>query len=468
MVPISSGAGATLRLALSGQVRQVMVSMRLLAWLRALKRVRVSSIDFSAGSGVWLIADRLVRMVTGLLAGALVARYLGPEGYGRLAYSLAVVVVLQTASILGLDLVLASELPRPLSDPRKLLGSSLVLRLVAGVVLWGGCVVAAFTMGAANGAEARLVVLVGLAILVQPVDLIDLLFQSKGLIRIAAIPRMAAALLVAILRVTLVLGGAPLEVFALTYAGEFVLVLVIMITSSRAIRSQLEWRPELSCAGMLLVKAWPLLLSSLATILYMRIDQIMLGSMASPSELGRYAAVLPFSQAWNVIPTALVISATPGLVRSLEAGRESLDRDSLALFRRMFIGAMVVSVVTAALAVPMVGLLLGGKYAGGAAVLAAHAFTNIPVFLGVAQTRYLSIIGDNKVILVQTLAGVVASVLANFMLIPILGALGAALSAIIAMLISAVGVNAIFSRHLFRIQLQAIGIVGFSSPRSAS
>jgi len=57
---------------------------------------------FAANSG-WLAADKLTRLFVAVFISAWIARYLGPERYGLLAYALTLVSMLQALSGLGLD-----------------------------------------------------------------------------------------------------------------------------------------------------------------------------------------------------------------------------------------------------------------------------------------------------------------------------------------------------------------------------
>ncbi len=52
---------------------------------------------------VWLFADRIIRMGVGLSVSVLVARYLGPEQFGKLAYALAFTGIFLAMTSLGLQ-----------------------------------------------------------------------------------------------------------------------------------------------------------------------------------------------------------------------------------------------------------------------------------------------------------------------------------------------------------------------------
>jgi PST family polysaccharide transporter len=51
----------------------------------------------------WLMFDKLIRLLLGLLVSAWVARYLGPAQYGELAYVLAYLAFFQAVAVLGMD-----------------------------------------------------------------------------------------------------------------------------------------------------------------------------------------------------------------------------------------------------------------------------------------------------------------------------------------------------------------------------
>jgi O-antigen/teichoic acid export membrane protein len=125
------------------------------------------------------------------------------------------------------------------------------------------------------------------------------------------------------------------------------------------------------------------------------------------------------------------------------------------LFRFMCWGGIAAAAITAVLAPWLVTILLGPSYTAAIPVLRTHAVTNIFVFLGVAQS--IAIVNDRKpqVALIKTLSGVIASVSANLVLIPMWGALGAAIAAIFSYLCSAVLANAIVDRPILMMQVKA-------------
>jgi len=57
----------------------------------------------------WLLFDRILRMGVGFFVVAWVARYLGPEQFGLLEYSLAFIWLFSAVAMLGLDIIVVRD-----------------------------------------------------------------------------------------------------------------------------------------------------------------------------------------------------------------------------------------------------------------------------------------------------------------------------------------------------------------------
>ena len=99
------------------------------------RRVLLMAINNSS----WLLLERLVRLVLGLLVVAWVARYLGPAQYGELAYVLAYMAFFVVLAALGLDGIVLRDVSQDSTAAGELLGTTLYLRLSMGLLCWLLC-----------------------------------------------------------------------------------------------------------------------------------------------------------------------------------------------------------------------------------------------------------------------------------------------------------------------------------------
>ena len=58
----------------------------------------------------WLLGERILRMVISLFVGIYMARYLGPERYGLLSYTISFVWLFSSLASFGLNNILVREL----------------------------------------------------------------------------------------------------------------------------------------------------------------------------------------------------------------------------------------------------------------------------------------------------------------------------------------------------------------------
>jgi len=214
-----------------------------------------------------------------------------------------------------------------------------------------------------------------------------------------------------------------------------------------------RWELILKQGRQLLRESWAFMVSGIAIMVYIRIDQIMIKEMLGEKELGLYAAALPLSQVWQVIPVVLAISLAPVIARKKAEGGSEYQDALLTVFRVFGVLSLCVSVTTALASSTLIPLLYGPSYSDAIPILAIHVFSSIFVFQGVAQSLWLTNEQAGSLALLKTLLGGIAAVVSNLVLLPIFGTVGAAISAIISIGIASVFSNILYAPKIFLMQL---------------
>jgi PST family polysaccharide transporter len=380
----------------------------------------------------WLLLDKALRLAVGLLVVVWVARYLGPEQYGTLNYALAFVALFSALANVGLDSVVVRDIVRHPQDREIILGSAFLLKAVGGVVALLGAVAIVSLTRPEDTLTLALVTLGALSLLLQAFDTVDLWFQSQLQSRYSVWARNIAFLMVAVGKIVLILMQAPLIAFAWAGVAESVLAATCLVAAYRLAKQRLwRWRVSAPRVRMLLRDSWPLVLASVVVMLYMRIDQVMLGAMLGNEAVGIYSAAVRVSELWYVVPASIVASIAPAIVTAREAGPVVYKQKLEQLFRAMVLISYAVTVPMFLVSQPLVVLIFGAEYAAAGPVLAVHVWASLFVALGIASSQYLLLEGLNHVSLQRTAVGAVANVLLNLAWIPRYGALGAAFATLI-------------------------------------
>jgi PST family polysaccharide transporter len=208
----------------------------------------------------------------------------------------------------------------------------------------------------------------------------------------------------------------------------------------------------------LLAGAWPLAVAGLSVMLYMRIDQVMLGQILGDSAVGIFSAAVRISECWYFVPMAVLAAISPTLTASYRDAGIDYQQKLLVFIRLMLILSVAVAAIFTALAKPIIVFLYGNHYEGAAAVLAIHAWSGIFASLGVASGPWFLNSGMTKTRMVHTLLGALANIGLNSYMIPRFGPVGSAFSTLVSYSLAGFWLNGLSSHTwpIFRLQLRAV------------
>jgi O-antigen/teichoic acid export membrane protein len=195
--------------------------------------------------------------------------------------------------------------------------------------------------------------------------------------------------------------------------------------------SLMTWRWKPHIAIYYLRQSWPLVLSSLGALVYVRIDQVMLAHMVNSTEVGRYAVAVRLSETWYVFPGILTMSFIPALLRHRLTNRYVYEAKIEQLYGALFTLGLAASIITTAAAIPLVILLFGEAYRESGAILIVHNWAGIAIFMKSLLDQWLIAEKLQHYCLAGNLAGAGANVALNLLLIPRYGGTGAALATVI-------------------------------------
>ena len=401
----------------------------------------------------WIFFDKILRALLGVLVGAWVARYLGPSQFGELAYCIAFIGIFQSVTNLGLDGIVVREIA---NDPRRaniVLGTTFQLRLLIGIASW---IAALLIYGFTNSFADQgiwIIALVGAGMIFQVADTVDLWFQGNSQSKRTVLAKISAYIFSNAIRIALILLEAPLIAFAGVIALEGVLTAFALHFSYKRFPCHGMWQKHYPEAKKLLKESWPYLISGLSIMLYMRIDQLMIKEMLGERELGIFAAIIPISSLWNMIPVAICASVAPMFARKRVEGIENFNASLVKMFRLFWALCLIVIAVTWLLSGLLIPWMYGQAYEEAIPVLNIYVLTCIPVFMGVGQGLWLLNERKSHLTLIQTVAGAAVSIAANLVFLPLWGIEGAAIASVLSYGISAMAINIFLSRELFAMQL---------------
>lgn len=368
-------------------------------------------------------------MGVGLLVGVWVARYLGPEQFGLLNFALAFTGLFGAIASLGLQGIVVRDILRDAGSERLTLGTAAMLQLAGGLLSFLLILGAIAYLRPDDALSRTIVAILGAMMLLKASEIMVYWFESQVLSKYTVWVQNSVFLFFAIVKVGLILFEASLSAFVWAMLAEAAVVAVILLLVFTLRGPNItQFQASLGRAKTLLNDSWPLLLSEIAIVFYMKIDQIMLGQMVGNEAVGIYSAATRISEIWYFIIPIVLTSVFPTLAKLHSNKSPELSRRWVHAYRLMFWLSVSVALTLTFAAKFIVGFLFGEAYSAASTVLTIHVWAGINVAIGSVWSKWLLL--ENKLIigLYGQLAGAIINVGLNILLIPEFGVTGAALA----------------------------------------
>jgi O-antigen/teichoic acid export membrane protein len=380
----------------------------------------------------WLLGERVLRMVVSLFVGIYVARYLGPERFGLLSYTLSFVWLFSSLASFGLDEILVRELVKSPEQRNNLLGTVFWLK-VCGTLVMGTTIALVLKYTVEDQQTYWMIALITFGFLFQATNVVDFYFQSQVQSKFAVRAQAIQLILTSLFKIYLVWNQAELIWFAFALMLDQAVVAVLFLL---VYHWKIGWFPFFSFrwkqAKKLMRDAWPLIFAGMVVSVYMKIDQVMLKEMLDVKAVGVYAAAVKLCEAWYFLPTALIASLFPAVIEAKIKSKTLYDKRVQNLYDLMVWSSLAVALPTTLLADWVILILYGTDFQEAADVLRIYIWAGVFVTLGIASSKWLIAENLQRYLFLRTILGALLNVGFNLWLIPIYGIKGAAIATLVA------------------------------------
>ena len=400
----------------------------------------------------WLLGERILQMVISLFVGIYVARYLGPERFGLLSYSLSFVLLFSSLASFGLDDILVRELVQSPEKRKDLLGTVFWLK-VSGALVMGTAIALVLKYKVEDQQTYWMIALITFGFLFQATNVVDFYFQSQVQSKFAVRAQVIQLILTSLFKIYLVWAKAELVWFAFALMLDQAVVAVLFLL---VYHWQIEWFPFFSFrwiqAKKLMRDAWPLIFAGMVVSIYMKIDQVMLKEMLDAKAVGVYAAAVKLCEAWYFVPSVITASLFPVIISSKQKSDTLYQQRMQKLYDLMVWVSVTVAIPTTFLADWVIVILYGNDFEASATVLRIYIWAGVFTFLGVASFKWLVTENLQHYSFYVLAIGAIINIGSNLLLVPIYGINGAAVATFISYGIGSYAGLAFFkkSRQAFR------------------
>lgn len=388
------------------------------------------------GNSMWQIGEKIISMIFSVFVTSIVARYLGTEDYGFVNYIISIVMLFTTFSTLGMEKITIKDIIEREESEERILGTGFYIRLIGGIVLIFISQITIFILDEKNMLAQLLGLIMGLCMIFRAYEVIEYYLQSQMKLKTISIIRFCSTFFIAILRILVVIFDWGIVGFTATYLFDAIIVAVLLKIWYKK-RKKLKFKFSLEYAKRILSKCWYVAISGLMVTLYMRIDQVMLGSMLdNKTENGIYSAAVRIAEIWYFVPTAIISAFQPAIVMKKKHSEEQYEKTMQRLYDIVAIVGIGFGILITLFGDIAVQILYGDEYKGATSILKISVWAGLFATLGTARSVWLVNENLQKYSLIYTSVGCVTNIVLNYFLIPKIGARGAAIATLIAQFVT--------------------------------
>lgn len=374
----------------------------------------------------WLFFEKILRLFVGLIVGVWVARYLGPENFGMISFVIAFFGLFTPLCRLGLNGIISREIAKNECNTSQLLTNAIFLRLIGSFSVFF-IYYFYITFKKENEIYFYLGIIFSTIMLFRSFEVIELYFKAKVRAYLVVIANIIAILFSCTLKVYLINYEYSLIYFAYANLVEvFIFILLLCVFFYRETISFKLNSLSRNKSLKLLKESWPYVLSGIGSVMFLKIDQIMIEEILGNVELGVYSAAIKISTFIYFIPITICLSIQTAIVNAKQLSENLYINRLHNLFLTMAILGYILIIPISYFSSRIINFLYGSDYYLSGEVLAIHIFAAIFVFIGSPRSLWIVNESQQKFLLFSNFGAGLLNIVLNLIWIPKYGVTGAA------------------------------------------
>ena len=378
----------------------------------------------------WMFVTRLINIIGSFVVSIIAARNWGTEAYGEYNYAIAFVAILSPLYFWGIESYAIKEFAQNKDD----------IDITFGTIFYSlgflSVVVTAIIFLISSIGEISYNKKIYIWITLIP-NLLNSLFTARyyleGIkkVKLLSLFQIWLQLLLLFAKVIVLIYNTTVLAFVIVCSSESFLQLILYYVALRAEKCYIPRAFSKDKLYSIFKVCAPLFLSSFTVSIYMRIDQLMVGSALGDSALGKYSVAVKLSEIWYIIPATIYTAFLPVLSNDMYSDRKKFWKKLQNFADVLGIVSYFAVVLLIVLGTRIILIAYGEDYYEAGSIIKIYVLGGIAVGIGYTLSAYVNINEYSMFSLIDTLIGCVLNVLLNFLLIPRLGIFGAAIATVV-------------------------------------
>lgn len=377
----------------------------------------------------WQLSERIISLIIGFIVSIVLARLYGPESYGQYTYIIAIASIIGVIGHGGIQGIAIRELTLSESSNDSVFGTLLGIK----VFLFSVAAIVFYLYVSTNNEDILGYGLYAVSIMILAKGFLipEFALQSKNKNQQIAVSRLMSSFIGNSAKILIAITG--LSVINLFYANMlqvFVLVISFWIFM-KIINYDYNMSFSWELALQYLKKGSLVFIGTVFSLIYLKIDQVMLKEIIGYKEVGYYSVAVQISESWYFLPAIITTVIFPKLIKDGDKS-EKVFYSSIGLLTEVLLvisilGALIISYISA----PIIDFAFGKNYAASAIILSIHIWAGVFVFLRAVVSKWILIKEYYYFSVISQGLGAILNVGLNILLIPQHGGAGAAFATLL-------------------------------------
>jgi len=385
------------------------------------------------------------------------ARYLGAEGYGEFSFIMSFTALFAIFGDFGINFLTRREVARDKNSVNERFSNALALKLIMNLGTFILIMAFAYILGY-SGEQKTAIMLGAFFVTLMNISPIKSIFEAYERMNLKFWVNTSKIGLRALLIFYLVFSGKDL----LSILSAFVIMEIIMLITEIIIYhtqiSKICMKIKPSTWKNLLRRATPFGVAALFMTIYDKVDVTMMSKLITDPDLsiGWYSSSYELMSALALLPGAFTGALAPIAYRSFKKNTKLLKRLYSNTFKVFLAISVPLAVGGTLLADQIIHLIYGPDFSGAVIALQVLIWAVIFNFNMFALGLALNSLNREHITMRATIYSVIFNVAANFILIPIMGYVGAAITTVLSVIIYSVYCYRDAQKSLIRLSLTRI------------
>lgn len=348
----------------------------------------------------------------------LTARYLGVQGYGTLSFALAFTGMFSVFADFGLSTLMIREVAREKNLTKKYLGNITIIKTILVLITYISIVVIINLLDYPKQ-TVEIVYLFAIYINISSfVTLFNSLFQAFEKMEYQSLGQIINSGLLLLGSLLIIHFGLGITGYGFLYIIVSLIILFysafLCVTKFTIPRFEVDWH----FWKRLIKDAWPMGGMSILTLIYFRIDVIMLSLIVGEAAVGLYSAAYQLSEMTTIIPIMYITAMFPLMSRFYKKSNSSFKKTYAISVKYLTFSAIFVALIITVLAGPIINLIYGNAF--------TESVLALQIIIWSAAIMYITMLQGNAIITANkqsfsfkiTLITAIFNILINLILIP--------------------------------------------------